>query len=297
MDDVAAVAAGVAAGELDGGGEEVLRGLCCWMTRAPWRNSAKMAVMTKAAREKVIQRVEGALVIGGENGPGMDAEGDDGDGHDESDDAGQNEVFADAAHGGAAPGEQRADAGEQEQEDSDGDGDAVIEGRADGDAIALNVFGEDREERAPEDGEAGGEQDQVVEEEAGLAGDEGLELVLGPEVVAVVDEGEEADGEDDDQEDPEPGADGGLGKGVDGADQSGAGEQGAEDGEHEGGEDEPDVPALHHAALLLHHDGVQEGGAGEPGHEGGVFDGIPAPVAAPAEDLVGPVHAEEDAAR
>ena len=160
----------------------------------------------------------------------------------------------------------------------------------------LHVLAEDGEERAPEDGEAGDEQDEVVEEEAGLAGDEGLELVLGLEVVVLVEEGEEADGEDDDEEGGEPVADGALREGVDGADDAGAGEQRAEDGEHEGGEDEPDVPALHHAALFLHHDGVQEGGAGEPGQEAGVFDGVPAPVAAPAEDGVGPVRAEEDAA-
>ncbi len=48
--------------------------------------------------------------------------------------------------------------------------------------------------------------------------------------------------------------------------------------------------------FLLHDDGMEEGGAGEPGHEGGVFDGVPSPVAAPAEDGVGPVHAEADAA-
>ena len=102
--------------------------------------------------------------------------------------------------------------------------------------------------------------------------------------------------EHDDQEPDKPGADVALREGVHGADQTGAGEQGSEDGEDEGDEDEPDVPALHHAALLLHHDGVQEGGAGEPGHERGVFDGIPTPVAAPAENGVGPVHAEDDAA-
>ena len=94
----------------------------------------------------------------------------------------------------------------------------------------------------------------------------------------------------------EPVADGGLREGVHGADEAGAGEQRAEQGEQEGGEDEPDVPALHHAFALLHHDGVEKGGAGEPGHEAGVFDGVPAPVAAPAEHGVGPVHAEEDAA-
>ena len=82
---------------------------------------------------------------------------------------------------------------------------------------------------------------------------------------------------------------------MDGLDKTGAREQRPEDGEHEGAEDEPDVPGLHHAALLLHHDRVQEGGAGEPGHERGVFNGVPSPVAAPAEHAVCPVGAEKDA--
>ncbi len=227
--------------------------------------------------------------------PGAEAaehEDDGGGGHD---DGGKDEVAADGAEGGRAPGEQRADAGEEEEEEADGDVDAVVERRAYGDLGALDVLAEDGEERAPEDGEAGGEQDHVVEQEAGLAADEGLELVFGLQVVAVAEEGEEADGEDDEDEGVEPVADVRLGEGVDGADQAGAGEQRAEDGEHEGGEDEPDVPVLHHAALFLHHDGVQEGGAGEPGHERGVFDGVPAPVASPAEDGVGPVRAHEDA--
>jgi len=58
-----------------------------------------------------------------------------------------------------------------------------------------------------------------------------------------------------------------------GTDQSGAGEQRAQQGEQEGGEDQPYVPALHHAFLFLHHDGVEKGCAGEPWHEAGVSTG------------------------
>ncbi len=109
-------------------------------------------------------------------------------------------------------------------------------------------------------------------------------------------EGEEADGEHDHQKGSEPAADGRLGKGVDGTDQAGTGQVGAQDAQHEGAEDEPDVPVLHHAALFLHHDRVQKGGAGEPGHERGIFHRVPAPVSAPPEHRIGPVRAEEDAA-
>ena len=57
------------------------------------------------------------------------------------------------------------------------------------------------------------------------------------------------------------------------------------------------VPDFQHAAFFLHHDRVQERRAGEPRHERGVFYRIPAPVAAPAQDGVGPVCAEKDSNR
>ena len=37
---------------------------------------------------------------------------------------------------------------------------------------------------------------------------------------------------------------------------------------------------------------MEERGADEPWHQGRVLDGVPRPVAAPAELLVGPLHAE-----
>ena len=79
------------------------------------------------------------------------------------------------------------------------------------------------------------------------------------------------------------------------ADHARAREQRAENRQHEGDEDQPDVPHLHHAALFLHHHGVQESGAGNPRQQRGVFDRIPRPVAAPAEHRVSPVRAEQDA--
>src|SRR5450631_474340 len=77
-------------------------------------------------------------------------------------------------------------------------------------------------------------------------------------------------------------------------DKAGARQQCAQEGEKESGEDEPDVPALHHAFLLLHHYRMQEGSAREPWHEACVFNWIPSPITAPAEYGVSPVHSEED---
>ena len=48
--------------------------------------------------------------------------------------------------------------------------DAVIPWRADGDFVTDCVFTNDGKERAPKNDKAGSEQDQVVEQEHGLAG-------------------------------------------------------------------------------------------------------------------------------
>src|SRR3546814_11455705 len=45
----------------------------------------------------------------------------------------------------------------------------------------------------------------------------------------------------------------------------------------------------------LHHHGVEVGGAGEPRQQRRVLDRVPAPEAAPAEHLVAPPRAEDDA--
>ena len=54
-----------------------------------------------------------------------------------------------------------------------------------------------------------------------------------------------------------------------------------------------DVPGFEHAAALLHLDAVDEGRADQPGHQRHVLDRVPAPVAAPAQHVVGPPGAED----
>ncbi len=78
------------------------------------------------------------------------------------------------------------------------------------------------------------------------------------------------------------------------ADHAGARQQRPEDAQHERGEDEPDVPHLHHAALFLHHHGMQKRRAGDPGQQRSVFDRIPSPISAPTEHCVSPMRAEQN---
>ena len=100
------------------------------------------------------------------------------------------------------------DAGEQQQEERDGDVHFVEKWRADADFAAFDPFGEDREERAPQNREARGEKNQIVEQEAGFAGDERVELIIAAQVIAIFPVSGEADHESDDQESDEPAADG-----------------------------------------------------------------------------------------
>ena len=70
----------------------------------------------------------------------------------------------------------------------------------------------------------------------------------------------------------------------------------AQQRQKERGEDQPHVPLLHHAALLLHHHRVQERRPGQPRHQRGVLHRVPAPVSTPPQHRVGPVRSQEDPA-
>ena len=195
-----------------------------------------------------------------------------------------------------APCQQRADGGEDQQQQRHRNRDAVIERRAHRDLVALHQFGNLREPRAPQHGEAEQHKKEVVEQETRLARNQRLQFVLAAQVIFVLEEEENEDREGDRQEPCEPASDRRLREGVDGTDDAAAGEERSENRQPERGEDQPHVPDLQHAALFLHHDGMQEGGADEPRHERGVLDRVPSPVAAPSEHGVGPVRAEKNAA-
>src|ERR1039458_959722 len=103
-------------------------------------------------------------------------------------DTGPLEVAAQAIGGSLAPGEERADAGEEKQEEADGDHQAVVPIGVERDLVAADGFGDDGEQGAPENREAARQQDEVVEQEAGLAGDDAFELRLAFEVIQAVED-------------------------------------------------------------------------------------------------------------
>src|SRR6266566_6226964 len=98
------------------------------------------------------------------------------------------------------------------------------------------------------------------------------------------------------QKTDKPVADGRLCKGMHRADYAAPCEECTEDGKQKRGENQPHVPGLQHPAFFLHHYGMEESGAGEPRHQRRVLHRIPAPVASPTQDGVGPMRAQKNTA-
>ena len=78
-------------------------------------------------------------------------------------DRGVQEIPLEAFEGSLTPGQQRSDRGEQQEEQCNRDRHAIEKRRPDRDFVSLDKVREDREERAPEYGEAEGEQEKIVE--------------------------------------------------------------------------------------------------------------------------------------
>src|SRR3989442_14584589 len=81
------------------------------------------------------------------------------------------------------------------------------------------------------------------------------------------------------------------------ADYTATREKRTKDGEHECGKDQPHIPDLQHATLLLHHHRMEKCRAREPRQKRGILDGIPTPIAAPTQHGISPMRPEEDATR
>ncbi len=138
-------------------------------------------------------------------------------------------------------------------------------------------------------------EEQVVDQEDGLARDQRVDPLLRAQVVEPRDDQRRRADQDDADQAEDVGPDGAVAEGVDRLQHAGADEEGAEQRQREGGDDQAGVPDLQHPPLLLDHDRVQEGGADQPRHQRRVLDRVPGPVAAPAELGVGPAGAEQQA--
>ena len=148
------------------------------MAREPLKNSITMVAVTKAARPNAIIAVAcrmppaaSATIV---NTP---------------DDGGNHEGAPQAVEGTLAPGDQRANAGQEQQEEPDGNVDADVIGSVDGFLFAGERFHHDREQRAPQHGKAARQQDQVVKQEAGFARDHAFQFRLAAQIGQVAQNG------------------------------------------------------------------------------------------------------------
>ena len=207
-------------------------------------------------------------------------------------DEGRAEVAFDDVPRRAPPGEQRPDAHQHQQDEKERAVHLLVEGRADGDLGAVVDLGEQGEDGAPKGREGDPYEEQVVEEEAGLLGHGRVEAAARVDVLGAGEEEEERDREAEAEKGEEARSQGRGGEVVNGVEEASPHHERAEDAEEEGREDEQHVPPAEQAAALFDHDRVHEGGAGEPGEEGDVFDGVPVPEPAPAQDVIGPPCAE-----
>ena len=195
----------------------------------------------------------------------------------------------------APPRQQRRHAHQKQQRQAERDHDVVEPGLFERDLLAADCLRDHRKQRAPQDGDAACQQQQVVQHEAGFARDDVVHLRGALEIVEAREDQPHGGGNADGQERREVVADRRFGEGVDRIDHAGARHHGAEDAEEERGRDQHHVPDAQHALLLLHHHGVQVGGGTEPGQERGILHRVPAPIAAPAQRGVSPSRAEYDA--
>src|SRR5258708_17480325 len=109
--------------------------------------------------------------------------------------------------GGVERRKQRGEAGEEQDGEANRNHDFVEVGRANADARGSQPVSEYGEKCAGKNRDAGDQEKQVVKQEAGFAGNHGIELIFTLQVIAILDIGNEANGECESEETHEPGAD------------------------------------------------------------------------------------------
>ena len=196
---------------------------------------------------------------------------------------------------GAAPAEEGGAAEKQREHHDQPEAHAVVEVGPHLRRLAPDL-GDQRRRGAEEhhQPDQDGEQDPDHEEDG--ARHEGLVADLGRDLAPAVDQQADRHGEEEEHVEDQPAGDPEVDEGVDRevGQHAGAGQEGGVDHEQEGGARQHQVEAPEAAPAALQQHAVGQGQGREPGHQGGVLHRVPAPVAAPAEGLVGPVAAEHD---
>ena len=197
----------------------------------------------------------------------------------------------------ATPGEGRPDTHQEEQGEEDGYCHSVEVGLTTLTFTPRTDSAKIRENGADQDGEHQSNEEKIIEEEGSFPGEQTVASGL-------ADQGIDAQGQKSNDEDEKAaekyeksGSDWALGEGVDRVDDSGTGQEGAEDGEYEDSSNEHNGPCLERSASLKNDGRVECCDRREPRQEGCILDGVPGPVASPAENFVGPPSAQHDTCR
>ncbi len=196
-----------------------------------------------------------------------------------------------------APRQHRRHGHEEQQGQADRRRQPVEVRRADDGAAVLQRLDEQREHRAQQDDEGEHGEQHVVGEERALARQRRVDGARRAQPVAAPPDEGQRHGDDDAEERQQVVADRAVAEGVDARQHAGAGEERAEDRQRERRHEQAEVPDPQHPAPLLDEHRVDVGGARQPRQEAGVLHRIPRPHAAPAEHLVAPPAAEQDADR
>ena len=152
--------------------------------------------------------------------------------------AGPAKLALEVARRSLPPCNERSHPGESQQQEAERDVHPIEERGADGNLAAPHQLGENREQRAPKDGERDAHEQQVIEEEGSFPADHGVELRVGLEQRPAGIKQREAEGTGDHQEREEEVADIRLGKAVHARNHARPGNERAEDAQQERAHDE-----------------------------------------------------------
>ncbi len=192
-----------------------------------------------------------------------------------------------------SPGNHRAYTREQQKQESQRSIDLVEKRRTNGDLHTAHRLGQERKDRTPEYGEGDPDENEIIEEEGRLSGEQRIESIGAFQNRQSPQQESHRDADHERKKDDEKRPESGLRERMNRGDHAAAREKGPENRQAEGQNDQHHVPDLQHVFLFLDHHRVEIRGAREPRHERRVLHGIPGPVAAPSQDQIGPLCTEK----
>ncbi len=195
------------------------------------------------------------------------------------------------------PSQQRPNPRQKQQKQSHRNIHPVIKRRTHRNLRALHILTQNREQRSPQHHKASHQQNQIVEQKTRLAAHQRLQLVLALQMVHVHEERKQTNRKHNQDEPVEPVTNRALRKRMHRTHNPRPRQQRPQDRQHKRGEDQPHIPRLHHAALLLHHHRVQKRRPRQPRHQARILNRVPTPVPAPPQHAISPVRAQKDPAR